>query len=67
MSDPQREVRFCAVAPIELRDADTGSDLINVTGYAAVFGERAEIGPLDPLGLGRGDRAWCLCRGAVPR
>ncbi|AUQ98095.1 HK97 family phage prohead protease [Phaeobacter inhibens] len=50
MSDPQREVRFCAVAPIELREAEAGSDLINVTGYAAVFGEQAEIGPLERWG-----------------
>ncbi|MDE4098956.1 HK97 family phage prohead protease [Phaeobacter gallaeciensis] len=48
MSDPNREVRYCAVAPIELREAE--GDLINVTGYAATFGEPTEIGPLDRWG-----------------
>lgn len=48
MSDPQREVRFCTAAPVELREAE--GDLINVTGYAAVFGEQTEIGPLDGWG-----------------
>ena len=48
MSDPTREVRYCAVAPIELRE-DTDKPLA-VTGYAAVFGERTAIGPLDKWG-----------------
>lgn len=48
MSDPNREARCCAAAPVELRAAD--DDLINVTGYAAVFGESAEIGPLETWG-----------------
>lgn len=48
MSDPKREVRWCAAAPVELRDG--GDNLVAVTGYAAVFGERAAIGPLDKWG-----------------
>lgn len=48
MSDPKREVRYCAAVPVELREAE--GDLINVTGYAAVFGDQAEIGPLSSWG-----------------
>jgi HK97 family phage prohead protease len=48
MSELQREVRYCALAPVELREA--AGDQINVTGYAAVFGEAAAIGPLDSWG-----------------
>jgi HK97 family phage prohead protease len=48
MSELQREVRYCALAPVELREA--AGDQINVTGYAAVFGEAADIGPLDSWG-----------------
>ena len=48
MSDQTREVRYCAVAPIELREAE--GNLIHVTGYAATFGEATEIGPLDRWG-----------------
>lgn len=48
MSDPKREVRYCAIAPVELRAAE--GDEIHVTGYAAVFGEQTEIGPLDSWG-----------------
>ncbi|MDK3017618.1 HK97 family phage prohead protease [Pseudodonghicola flavimaris] len=65
MSDPQREVRFCASAPVELRAAE--GDLINVTGYAAVFGAQTEIGPLDSWGwvelIERGAFAEALTRG----
>lgn len=48
MSELKREVRYCALAPVELREA--AGDQINVTGYAAVFGEATEIGPLDSWG-----------------
>lgn len=48
MSDPKREVRFCAAAPVEVRE--DGDQLIAVAGYAAVFGERTEIGPLSSWG-----------------
>lgn len=67
MSDPKREVRYCAVAPIELRDAEGAEDLIHVTGYAAIFGEQTEIGPLDRWGwievVERGAFADALTRG----
>lgn len=48
MSEPKREVRYCALAPVERREA--AGDQIHVTGYAAVFGEATEIGPLDSWG-----------------
>ena len=51
MSDQNREVRFNAVAPIEMRsDDETGE--IRVVGYAAIFGEETAIGPLDSWGWG---------------
>lgn len=65
MSDPQREVRYCTFAPVELREAE--GDLINVTGYAAVFGEPTEVGPLDSWGwaevIERGAFSEALRRG----
>lgn len=65
MSDPTREVRFNALAPIELRE---GADSeVHVTGYAAVFGEVTEIGPQDSWGwqevIERGAFAEALRRG----
>jgi uncharacterized protein len=45
MADNQREVRFNATAPIELRAADGDAGEIRVEGYAAVFEEVTEIGP----------------------
>ncbi|MCH2248262.1 MAG: HK97 family phage prohead protease [Cognatishimia sp.] len=50
MSDPQREVRFNAVAPFEVRNGD--SDQVQVTGYASVFNEETQIGPVPGWGWG---------------
>ena len=54
MSEPQREVRICTAAPIELRAtaSDEGEEGggIGITGYAAVFGEATAIGPLESWG-----------------
>jgi Escherichia/Staphylococcus phage prohead protease len=65
MSDPKREVRYSAVVPVELRD--TEGDQIHVTGYAAVFGDEAEIGPIPGWGWGevveRGAFSEALKRG----
>lgn len=49
MSDQKREVRFNALAPIELRGGDDDEE-IRVSGYAAIFGEETEIGPLESWG-----------------
>lgn len=43
MSNPEREVRFNAASPIELR-ADGDDGLAHVVGYAAVFGQETDIG-----------------------
>lgn len=65
MSDSNREVRFNAAAPIELRDGD-GTE-VHVTGYAAVFGDVAEVGPLNSWGweevIERGAFSEALKRG----
>jgi HK97 family phage prohead protease len=65
MSDPNREVRYSAVVPVELRAAE--GDQHTVTGYAAVFGEETEIGPVPGWGWGevieRGAFSEALQRG----
>lgn len=43
MSNPDREVRFNAASPIELR-ADGDDNQAHVLGYAAVFNQEADIG-----------------------
>jgi HK97 family phage prohead protease len=50
MADQSREVRFNALAPIELRDDGGESGEIRVQGYAAVFGELTDIGPVPGWG-----------------
>lgn len=64
MSDPNREVRYSAVVPIELRAAE--GELVSVSGYAAIFGEITEIGPIPGWGWGevieRGAFAEALSR-----
>lgn len=48
MSDPKREVRFSAIVPLEVRSTEGGE--VHVGGYAAVFGDESEIGPVPGWG-----------------